>query len=221
MRSLFIDTSASKRIVSILNNSKLNEIIEDNGKDLSLRISNMVDECFKLANILPNEIDNIYVVNGPGSFTGIRTGLTVAKTFAWSMKKKIFLVSELLAMISGIQDNNKLLVPLIDARRDFVYSGIYNTNHHNILQDSYILITDLLAKIPNDSEIIIVSDNNELIKKYEEILSRKNITFSYHEPSYNFSKITEICVKDVNYHAANPKYLKATEAEEKFGIKHD
>ena len=86
MKCLYIDTSSNFLYSAISNNGKLltstsEELDHDLSKITLVKISNM----FKEINMKPQDIDKIIVVNGPGSFTGIRVGITIAKVYAWGL----------------------------------------------------------------------------------------------------------------------------------------
>ena len=85
MRSLFIDTASSRIILAILENDKIvYEKNVENDMNLSTRIFSLIYEMFQKTNIHPSDVDRIYVVNGPGSFTGVRLGVVVAKMISYS-----------------------------------------------------------------------------------------------------------------------------------------
>ena len=90
MISLVIDTCNSNLLVALIKDNNIlsiyNERIYEN---LSTKIFPVMQEVFIKAGLKPKDIDVIYVANGPGSFTGIRIGVTVAKTYAWALNKKI------------------------------------------------------------------------------------------------------------------------------------
>ena len=126
MRYLYLDTSSSFLYAGIVkDNDLVAEIMEEMGGDLSKISLLKISEMFNSVSLKPNDIDKIIVVNGPGSFTGIRVGITIAKTYAWGLKKDITTISSLEAMaISSDFDGYK--VPMIDARRGYVYASIYD-----------------------------------------------------------------------------------------------
>ena len=86
MRYLYIDTSSSYLYTAIVeNNNVLAEIKEEFGQSLSEVALPRIVSMFEDTKLSPKDIDKIIVVNGPGSFTGIRIGITIAKVYAWSL----------------------------------------------------------------------------------------------------------------------------------------
>ena len=137
MRYLFLDTASSRIIVSIVQDSKiLFYKNEENNNNLSNRIMVIIEEAFNACFMSPNDIDKIFVVNGPGSFTGIRCGVAVAKVMAYLINVPVASISELEVMCSGFTER---VCAFIDARRSYVYGAIYE-KLVNIKKDSYILL---------------------------------------------------------------------------------
>lgn len=203
MKSLFLDTSNSNAVVSIIKDNTILSYVEfQNSKLLSENIFILIDKCFKESNILPNDIDTIFVVNGPGSFTGVRIGVTIAKTMAWTLNKKVIPVSSLECFASTIDNGN--VVSLIDARRNYVFAGIYDSDLNVIQTDQYIKLDEL--KLGN-YKIVTLDD-------FDNIVTIK--------PKYNILKIIDKHKDDEGIlpHKLVPNYLKLTEAEEK-RIKND
>ena len=200
MKTLILSTCTNRIIVAIADNSTIfsfcNEIIEN---QMSNVIMAKVEECFNNANITPNDIDKILVAVGPGSYTGIRIGVTIAKTMAWTLNKKIVPISSLELMMSGYNDD-KLLVPYIDARRNAVFAGVYNNKLETILEDCYISLTNLNDFLI-DKDYIFISDDS-LVESCKPEIDILKIVNKYAEAD------------GLNPHAINPIYLKQTEAEE-------
>lgn len=197
MISLVIDTAVSNLLISVVKDNEVlstfNKRIE---KDLSAVIFSALDETITNAGINKREINNVFVSVGPGSFTGVRIGVTVAKTYAWALGIKAIPVSSLEMMCSGINDT---CTPLIDARRGYVFSGKYDSELNSIVEDKYVLL---------DS---VIEDNTKYVS-FDSFDSIETI-----EPVYDVLKIVNKHINDegVNPHNLNPKYLKLTEAEEK------
>ena len=204
MRILYIDTSSSYLYTAIVEDNKvLKEIKEEYGQSLSEVALPKIASMFEESKLNPKDIDKIIVVNGPGSFTGIRIGLTIAKVYAWGLNIEITTIYSLEAMAIS-SNNNTYHVPLINARRGFVFAAIYDENYNEVLKPQHIELTNLQEKL---KEI----DNYEIISN-DEFDDITNIN-SY---SPDILKIVNH-YKDkesINPHAVNPEYLKLTEAEE-------
>lgn len=194
MKYLFINSATANLVVAILIDGKIAYLYDNNDdKDTSSKIMPVIDEAFKKSKIIPKEIDKIFVVNGPGSFTGIRVGLTVAKVMGYSFNIPVIPISSLEFMCSGYDYD---VMGLIDARRGYVYAGGYDKNLNSIYKDSYILF-----------------DNISNVK----FVSYDKFDFDVLVPKFDLLKIIKKHEDDsvLNVHSINPNYLKLTEAEEK------
>lgn len=204
MISLFLDSSDKKVIVALLSGGKLiDSIIEENDNHLSEKFLPMIERIIAKNQLQIDNIDAIYVINGPGSFTGVRVGVTTAKVMAWGLKKRIIPISEL-ALLATTLTNKKYIVPYIDARRNAVYAGIYDKNLNSVMADAYISIDDLMKKIDHIEDVEFVSYYN-------------NIEHTI-EPNIDIEKIVQKHYNDegINPHQIVPNYLKRTEAEENY-----
>ena len=202
MMTLYLDTSSSFLYAGIVKDDNLLASISKNfGHDLSTNTLNEIRKLLEENNFSPNDVDKIITVNGPGSFTGIRIGLTIAKTYAWSLKKDIIVISSLEAMALS-SSNHDYYIPLIDARRGYVYAGIYDKNHEPILKDQYIKLEDLIEKSHSlENKLFITNDNLDINKEpYTPDILR----------IVNHVKTR----KSINPHSVDAAYLKLTEAEE-------
>lgn len=204
MKTLYIDTSSSFLYAGILEDTNiLQEVKKEFGQDLSKEALPEIDKLFKKAKLNPKDINKIVVVNGPGSFTGIRIGITIAKTYAWALNLDIIPVNALEAMSISCEEKVNH-VPILDARRGYVFAAIYDKDSNIILKPQHILLEELQKELNKIDEYIIIS--NDEIDEFED-------KYKY-DP--NISKIVEKVNnrKPINPHAVNPEYLKLTEAEE-------
>ncbi len=206
MTVLYIDTSSSYLYTGILSNSQL--IAERKLKlnnQLSVFSLPKIEEMLLEYQLEPRNIDKILVCNGPGSFTGIRIGITIAKTWAWALSIPIATVSSLEAMASSIIDSD-YVVPVIDARHDCCYSAIFNRNREEIMPAKYISYKELKNFLESLSGTIKVVSNDCQDFGYPIV--------SY-EPDLKAIMLAFLDRLSINPHMVNPLYLKKTEAEEK------
>lgn len=199
MIALFIDTSISFPTISILEDNKvLFNFCDEIKSDMSSKILPIIDKGLTENNIALRDVEKIFVVTGPGSFTGIRIGVTIAKTIAWTLNKKLIPISSLEYMATT-NTNKKHLIPMIDARRGNVFAGIYNNKLECISEDSLISLDYLLKDKNNDYEFLSYDNIEKAVK-----------------PNPDVIKIINKHMNDigVNPHELKPNYLKLTEAEE-------
>ena len=123
MITLFIDTSSSDVSIAILRDGiVLDKIIENIPNKHSVYTVSYIDSLLKKCNIKPKDVKNIMVVNGPGSFTGVRIGVTIAKTFAYLNDVSIIPISSLKMLALSI--SHDYCLSLIDAHHDNYYIGL-------------------------------------------------------------------------------------------------
>lgn len=199
MISLFIDTALSYIRVALFKDDKLIDSINEKcEKNMSALFDSKVDELFKRNNLELNKVNKIYTVTGPGSFTGIRVGMTFSKVLAMALNLKITPISEL--QVLATTNTDKLKAPMIDARRGYVYAGVYDQDLNTFTEDKHILLEDFL-NINKDVEYISY-DSFEHIST-----TLPNIDF---EKIINRNKDK----KQIEHEVLTPNYLKLTEAEE-------
>lgn len=192
MISLFIDTSLEDVSIALVKDDKELSLIHENipGKH-SIYVTKYIDDILKENNLSPESVDEIIVVNGPGSFTGIRIGVTIAKMFAYLENIRIVTITSLKARVIGEKSN--YLLTTIDAKHGNYYVGLYDENYNTIEE-----------KFSNEEEI------EKLINKFSpKIVDR--------EKPYNVEEIVKYSKKleSENPHSVNPIYLKLPEAMEK------
>ena len=203
MITLFIDTSTEYLTVALIKDDKVINESTISSSEHSKYAMTEIEKLFNGTDIDRKNIDKIMVTNGPGSFTGVRIGVTIAKTYAWACNINVIPISTLKAYALSYTGYD-YYIPYIDARRGYVYAAIYDKNYNEVLNDSYISLDDLLSKCEKLPNIAFIGKSEK-----KEILSNKLNVFNI----YNYYKNDE----GITPHALVPNYLKKTEAEEKFG----
>mgnify|MGYP004507989387 CR=1 FL=1 len=193
---LNFDTALNKTYVAISNNgnlltSKIVENTEDNYH--SAFLLSTIKEILKENNLTPKDVDLIGVNVGPGSFTGIRAALTVAKVMAQELNIKIVPV-ESLKILSKLNKSDKKSIVIMDARRSMAY--VYNDDE---------------IKLVNVSEVksILEQDDFEIIadKSMAETLAVDAIV--YENDNYDLGKILNELAYENKDNAILPNELKA------------
>jgi tRNA threonylcarbamoyladenosine biosynthesis protein TsaB len=160
---LCIETGTDICSVGLVNNGELLSLREsDSGRDHAKRVAVFVDELLRENNLDPQALDAIAVGEGPGSYTGLRIGVSFAKGLCYGLNKPLIAISSLAALTqvaiedyqAGIVDiddwKSALLCPMIDARRMEVYTAVYNTDGQQLTDVAAEVITeDSLAEWRN------------------------------------------------------------------------
>lgn len=130
MLILAIDTATKIGSVSLFHDKigvigELNLYVKTNHSSI---IMELIDKLLKMTNYTFEEIDKIVVTTGPGSFTGLRIGISLVKGLCFDGKKQVIGINELDILAYNVDIRNELIVPLIDARKERVYYSIYKYN---------------------------------------------------------------------------------------------
>lgn len=175
MKILALDTSSSVASVAILDkNILMGEYSINSKKKHSQILMPMVEELLKNLDISPGDIDIYAATSGPGSFTGLRIGITAVKAMAYAAKKPVVAVPSLEALAYNLPLWEGLICPIMDARNNQVYTALYKWKG-NILeivaeckgipvQELMLLIKDSMKG--NDVKIAFVGDGVEVHRQY-------------------------------------------------------
>ena len=209
MISLFLNTSFNYlNIALVKNNSMIDQIYIKLDKDLSRLALFNIKSLLDKNSLKPDMVDEVVCVRGPGSFTGLRVGATISKVFTYFLNKELYSVSNLLVMATSCSED--YIIPIIDARRGYVYGAIYDSNYNVILEESYIKLDKLIDVASSlDGKYCYVSYDN--FENMNVLTYEPNIDNLYK----NMKKNKEDPMTFV------PNYLKKTEAEENFNGKKD
>lgn len=171
MKILVIDTSCKTSMAALAENGNvISSIALNDNKTHSVKMLPSIEYIFEASGITPKELDAVAVTNGPGSYTGLRIGVTTAKTFAYTLQKPLIGINTLDALSASCepQSDDTLVCPLIDARNARVYAAIYKNG--NILQDTQAMDCATLCenlKEIESSRIVFTGDgalkNKQLI----------------------------------------------------------
>ena len=159
-----------------------------------------------------SDIDAVAVSKGPGSYTGLRIGVSAAKGFCFSLEIPLISVSTLASLAHSIAiEKDAFIVPLLDARRMEVYSAVFNSNYHQIREVKAEVIESTSFKdFLEMGKVYFLGDGAE---KCKELLKHKNAVFlNEYFPSAKqmatlaYTKYKKNDIEDVAYF--EPFYLK-------------
>ena len=204
MISLFIDTSLVNVSISIVKDNQILSLIQKSIPNMhSTYTTKFIKDALDHAGVDANQVDNIMVVNGPGSFTGVRIGVSIAKTYGYLINRDLTLVSSLksLAISSNYNDTVMCLIP---ANKYSYYVGIYNKDYNSVYPECSMKKDEVL-ELCNKYKPYIVGVDTSVIGKYK--INKVNLDI-LKIVNYYLDK------EKVNYHAALPNYLKLPQALE-------
>jgi tRNA threonylcarbamoyladenosine biosynthesis protein TsaB len=210
---LNIETATTNCSVSLSKDGETLVLKEDKsaGYSHAETLHVFIDAVFKLAKIEPSEIDAVAVSKGPGSYTGLRIGVSAAKGLSYALNKPLLAIDTLESLAHQVKFTDGFIVPMLDARRMEVYSAIYDCNlqlHREIKAE--ILVEDSFSSLLKKSKVYFIGSG---VDKTKTLIHHPNAVFIEAKlPSANeMSMLSELKYKksdteDVAYF--EPYYLK-------------
>ncbi|MGD6805055.1 tRNA (adenosine(37)-N6)-threonylcarbamoyltransferase complex dimerization subunit type 1 TsaB [Rossellomorea vietnamensis] len=224
MKILGIDTSNYQLGIALVDgNEVIGEFITNIKKNHSLRAMPAVEMLMKDCGIAPADLDKIVVANGPGSYTGVRIGVTIAKTMAWSLNIPVVGVSSLAVLASSGRYFDGLISPLFDARRGQLYTGLYKFSEGKlecIIEDAN-LPAEQWAEMMSQYEQKVLFVGHD-VKIHHEVFHSKLADqavfgdMASHNPRPSELIRLGMDRSEENVHGLVPNYIRLAEAEAKW-----
>ncbi len=225
MKTLAVDTSTMMATCALLDEDRLlgGEFSLNQDMTHSENLVPMIKEMLDNLNLKVKDIDLFGVAIGPGSFTGLRIGIATIKSFAHVFDKPVIGVSTLEGLAFNLPYNG-YIVPMIDARRNRIYTGIYNRikgNLINIVEPTIMEVDKLMELLQEEYDHIIVNGNGTLVYRdiILEALGDQVIIAPKNLNSCRASSIGELALlkykegqRDSYYHLV-PEYLRESQAQ--------
>ncbi len=164
---LNIETSTTNCSVSLSNEGETLVLKEDYNTNYSHAESLhvFIDEVIKEANLKLSQINAISVSKGPGSYTGLRIGVSAAKGLCFSLNVPLISVDTLESLAHQLQVESGIIIPLLDARRMEVYASVYDNKYQNIRAIEAEIITETsFSDYLETSKVYFIGDGVEKIK---------------------------------------------------------
>ena len=163
---LAFETSAKAASVALFDGEKLlGESYQNTGLTHSQTLMLMAEDLLKNLGAAVSDLTAVAVAAGPGSFTGVRIGVSAAKGLAWGREIPCYGVSTLEAMALGLGIHDGYILPAMDARRNQVYTALFSAENgivSRLFEDSAIALSELKEKLPKDKPIFLVGDGSTL-----------------------------------------------------------
>lgn len=221
MNILAIDTSNQVLGIAVLHDGQIiGELTTNLKKNQTSRLLPAIHQLMNDVNIRPNELDKIVVAKGPGSYTGLRIGVTTAKSLAWALSIPIVGVSSLETLAYQGRYFNSLICPFFDARRERVFTGLYEWKSGQLtptLDEANISMKVWLKKIAESGkQVLFLSPDISLFK--EMIIEHLGDLAIFPDAVIQISKPSDLAFAGMNReqdetHTLTPSYLRLAEAE--------
>ncbi len=229
MKILGIDSSGLVASVAVVEDDVLRaEYTTDYKKTHSQTLLPMLDELRSMIDLDLSSIDAIAIAAGPGSFTGLRIGAATAKGLGLALEKPLVEVPTLEGLAYNLWGTEKLVCPLMDARRNQVYTGIYefvregqNDSLHVLKNQCAVDISEILAEL-NDMgrEVIFLGDGVPVYR--QKIEEQIKVPYLYAPAGNNRQRAASVAALGAVYYAQGktvtaaehqPEYLRKSQAE--------
>lgn len=225
MNELLVDTSNEALSIAITKDKHLiSDYVARGHRNHSIALMPMLTSMMEQASLVPNDIDQFVIAKGPGSYTGLRIGMSTLKMMAYTLNKPLKLVSSLQLLAMNVPSG--VVIPLMDARRQNVYAAVINRPDNTYkMPDQHISLDSLLDYLVKIEGPLIF--NGDAYHFKEQIYSRlPHATIIEDEymnlpHAYYMSHLDGEIVTGEAIHHVIPSYLKQVEAEEKWRQTHE
>jgi len=174
---LCLETSTTNCSVSIGDGDFIIAHKEINSKNFSHseQLHSFIDELLKQESLIPKDLDAISISKGPGSYTGLRIGVSAAKGLAYALDIPLISVSTLLCLAKQVDINEGLIVPMLDARRMEVYSEVFDANYNSKREIKAEILDESSFKTElNQGQVHFIGTG---VEKFKAICSHPNAIF--------------------------------------------
>jgi tRNA threonylcarbamoyladenosine biosynthesis protein TsaB len=210
---LNIETATTNCSVSLSKEGEILVLKEDYNTNYSHAESlhMFIEEVIIASKIKPSQIDAIAVSKGPGSYTGLRIGVSAAKGLCYALNKPLISVATLQSLANQVTINDGIIVAMLDARRLEVYSAIFDKNHNKIRETkAQILDENSFKDYLEKGKVYFIGDGVEktktLIKHPNAIYIKDKLPSAKEMSKLSYDKYKKNDIEDVAYF--EPYYLK-------------
>jgi tRNA threonylcarbamoyladenosine biosynthesis protein TsaB len=171
-----LETATNLCSVALCNNAGVISVRESNDlKSHASMLTVFIEEILKDAGIAVRQLEAVAVSKGPGSYTGLRIGVSVAKGMAYAASIPLIAIDTTFSMFKGTKMESTLYCPMLDARRMEVYYAVYDRKGDTVRPITAKIITEnSFDDIPASQDILIFGDGAE---KCKGVIKRPNIQF--------------------------------------------
>lgn len=233
MRALAIDTSTTMAAVAVMDEQGLlAEYMLNDLKTHSQKLLPMLQEILDSLKMSPADMDVFAAVTGPGSFTGLRIGVTTIKALAYAAQKPVAGIPSLDALANAVTlSDDAIVCPMMDARNNQVYTALYKS-HNGLMSNTSgymgVHVSELVRQIEEkDTKVIFTGDGAALHRDFLKIELGESCIFM---PDFMLQQMAAPAAKmalslalrgeTMNCFDLTPFYLRPSQAEREFDKKH-
>lgn len=226
MRILGFDSSGLVASVAVVeDDSLIAEYTMNHKKTHSQTLMPMLDEMLEMAEVSIDTIEAIAVAAGPGSFTGLRIGSATVKGLALALDIPVISVPTLEALAYNLWGTDSLVCPIMDARRNQVYTGLYSFNEENQMvteMDQIPMDMDELIQLLNQKDRKVIFLGDGVVPYQEKITAGIEVPYAFAPAHMNRQRAGSVAVCGMNrykqglYESGDehkPVYLRVSQAE--------
>ena len=227
MKVLAIDSSSVVAGVAILDGDQLlYEVYHHHKRNHSEILMPLVEEALNSSDLQPEDIDLFAVSEGPGSFTGLRIGVSTIKGLAQAVEKPVVAVPTLDAMAWNIVSSGVLVCPIMDARRNQVYTSVYRRQGdecNKLMPYSALPLEELTEHLNTYREdVTFVGDGIPVYRSLPEEKMGMRAIFAPPYLAYQRASVIAclgqkqaLAGNEIHYRELKPFYLRKSQAEQK------
>lgn len=225
MKILALDSSGLVASVAIVEDQNvIAEYTVNFKKTHSQTLLPMLDEIVQMTETDLNSIDAIAVAKGPGSFTGLRIGSATVKGLGLALNKPVIGIPTVEGLAMNLYDSDAIICPLMDARRNQVYTGIYRFQDHElcVVKEQIAIAIEEIIDALNvlGQKVVFLGDG---VPVYQEIIQQRiEVPYSFAPAHVNKQRAAAVAVRAFSYlekglevdaREFEPDYLRLSQAE--------
>lgn len=197
LKRLVIDSATKYLYVALFDEFEcLGKYYQAGHNDHSVHLMPEIEKLLTENGLKVKDLDEIYIGIGPGSYTGLRVGVVIAKMFGWNNNIPVFTVSSLALMASSFTGEGLILAE-VDARRGNSFLGLYD------ICEGYLTLQE--------------EEQLTNLEEYKSNIGKEFSVVSEGEPNIEMIIKSKMFTHIEDIHALNPNYLRITEAERNLG----
>ncbi len=199
---LCLETSTAVCSVALVDKSNVIALRESlDGQNHAEKITIFIDEVMKEAGVKYQDLDAVAVSMGPGSYTGLRIGVSTAKGLCYAMEKPLIAVDTLAAMAEGFRVNESVVFcPMIDARRMEVYSAFFNNDLERISETQAIVVDEnSFSDLKKNYHLYLFGDGADKLASLFENEENITVTKNFHCSAAYMAKLADDALKNKDF----------------------